>query len=180
MIDFLLKIRQFFYKRFLRKQLANKSKSKTSKKINLESAKRIGILFDATDLKTRKTILDYVETLKNRRKVVKLLGYFDNKLKDNNFTFRHYNKKNINWALLPKGDQVDDFINQPYDVMINLNTKSTKDGEYITALTNAPLKVGPVTENTACYDLMLDSGKNIEINQFIKQVESILKKTTTT
>ena len=174
------KVRQFFFSHFLKKRLAAQKESKRKKQVNLKSARKIGILFDATELTTRKTILDYVETLKDRQKVVRLLGYFDNRLKDNNFTFRHYNKANIDWAMRPKGEYVEEFINQDFDVLINLSPKSRKDAEYITALTGASLKVGPITDNTNCYDLMLDTKQNIEIPQFIKQVEAILNKTTTT
>ena len=167
------KIRNFFYWRFLKRRIANKTKKNVSgKKVNLESAHKIGILFDATDLNNRKTILDYVETLKDRRKAVKLLGFFDNRLKDNNFTFRHFNRDNIDWTMRPKGDQIEDFISQNYDLLININPTSTKATEYITALANAELKVGPLTDNNYCYDLMLDTENNIEIQQFIKQIEA--------
>lgn len=173
------KIREFFYERSLEKELASRSEAKGLKSITLENAKRVGILFDATDLNIRNSILDYVESLKDRRKTVKILGYFNNRLKDNNFTFRHYNRDNIDWAMRPKGEDVEDFIKQDFDLLINLSPISTKDTEYITAAVRAELKIGPITDNTSCYDLMLDSKRDVDIKHFISQVEALLKKTTT-
>ncbi len=181
MNDFMQKIKQFFYQRYLKKKLSRKKSAKKVKKpVNFDTANKIGILFDATDLKTRKTILDYVESLKDQKKRVKLLGYFDNRLKDNNFTFKHFNKDNIDWAMRPKGEHVENFLDQDFDLFINLSPVSSTPAEFISAVTNAELKVGPYTENTFCYDLMIEPRKDVKMEDFIKEVEILLKKTNTT
>ena len=177
MNEFFQNMRKYFFWYFLKEQLKKRRAKKSKQLVNLEKAKSIGILFDATDLDQRKTVLHYADTLRKKRKQVRLLGFFDNKLKDNNFTFWHFNKKNIDWAFRPKGKDIEDFIDQPFDLMINLNPESKYYSEYISALSNASFKVGPFTENTFCYDLMIDTSKRTNLNHFIDQMEGLLKKT---
>ena len=177
MTKFFQRLRQYFFWYFLKEQLRKKRNRKGSQKVNLDKAKSVGILFDATDLDQRKTVLAYADNLRKKRKQVKLLGFFDNRLKDNNFTFWHFNKKNIDWAMRPKGKDVSEFIEQPFDLMINLNPESEYYSEYISALSNASFKIGPFTENTFCYDLMIDTSKKTNLRNFIDQMEGLLKKT---
>ena len=49
--------------------------------------------------------------------------------------------------------------------------------EYIAALTNAHLKVGPIADLTEVYDLMINVKNKSNLCTFIKQMESILLKT---
>lgn len=178
MKSFFQRIRLFFFWYFFKDQLKKKKTATSSKsKVNLEKAKSIGILFDATDLSQRQTVLNYAEKLKNQRKQVKLLGFFDNRLKDNNFTFRHFNRTNIDWAMRPKGEMVNEFLNQKFDLLLHINMETNLHSEYISALSNASFKVGPVTDHVFCYDLMIDMPNEQNLSKFISQMEGLLKKT---
>jgi len=147
--------------------------------VSFESAKTVSILFEATDLNAREVALTYAKKLKKRGKKVRLLGFFDNKLENPNFTFPHFNRKNIDWAQRPNGQNVEDFIKEKTDIFINLATQTTRHTEYIAALTNAPLRVGPCTDQTICYELMIDLAKPKTLEAFIKEAEKILKITNT-
>ncbi len=142
-----------------------------------EKAHSIGILFDATDLNQREVVFQYAKSLSNNDKLVKLLGFFDSKLDDPNFTFRYFNRKQLDWAGRPQGENVQEFIRQPFDMMINLDTASKPQAEYISAQSHAHLRIGPVTENTFCYELMVDISGSQNLHAFIQQMESILAKT---
>lgn len=145
--------------------------------VGFEKAQSIGILFDATDLDKREAVFQYAENLSNNNKRVKLLGFFDSKLDDPNFTFRYFNRKQLDWAGRPHGENVQEFVEQPFDMMINLDTISKPQAEYISAQSHAHLRIGPVTENTFCYELMVDISGSQNLQTFIQQMESILAKT---
>lgn len=142
-----------------------------------EKAQSIGILFDATDLNIREVVFKYADQLSNNNKRVKLLGFFDSKVDDPNFTFRYFNRKQLDWIGRPHGEMVQEFIQQPFDMMINLDIVSKPQAEYVSAQSHAQLRIGPVTENTFCYELMIDISGSQNLQTFIQQMESILAKT---
>ena len=89
---------------------------------------------------------------------------------------KYFNLKNIDWAYRPNGEDVSNFIQQSFDLLINLETTTKSSSEYIAALSKANLRIGPYTENTFCYDLMIDTG-NKDLDHFIKEIERVLQKT---
>ncbi len=167
----------FFYRSDLKKRLKQPSRKKAPHRVNLENAQTIGILFNATDLQTRDTVLAYAKELKSRQKKIRLLGFFDNKVDGESFTFPSFNRKDIDWALRPKGEEVEGFINRDLDILIHADTQTNLQAEYICALSKAKLKVGPVSERIFCYDLMIDAAKINQLKPFIQQIEFFLKKT---
>jgi hypothetical protein len=92
------------------------------------------------------------------------------------FPFPCLNKKNIDWAGRPFGTIIDEWLNRPVDVVIHVSALGEEALEYITALTPAGLRVGPVTLQTSCYDLMLDVPANTSPQSFFKQMENLLGK----
>lgn len=171
--------RVFFHQQQLKKLLKARKSPRLQKRVNLSSAKTVGILFDATELDNRNIVLKYAKGLKDLKKKVSLLGFFNNKIEDENYTFKHFNLKNIDWALRPSGAEVKAFMNAPFDVFINADPVTKRHSEYIAALSHAHLKVGPCTENTYCYDVMIDLGKSMDLHKFLQQVDRLMEKTNT-
>lgn len=168
-------IKQSVFDRSLQQQ--GKQNRTERKFVGFENAQSIGILFDATELNVREIVLQYANQLTQQNKRVKLLGFFDSKLDDPNFTFRYFNRKNLDWAGRPRGENVKDFVEQPLDMMINLDTVSKPQAEFVSAQSSAHLRIGPVTEHTFCYDLMIDISGSNNLEAFIQQMETILAKT---
>ena len=172
------KVQLFFHSYFLKNQLMKRMPSNVRKAISNESAETIGILFNATDLDNRNIVEQYAKKLKGQGKKVKLLGFFDNKMESEHYTFPHFNRKKIDWALRPTGPDVQSFIKEPFDILINVDTETQTHSEYIAALSQACLRVGPYTQNTFCYDLMIDTKKANDLRFFIRHIEQLLEKTT--
>ena len=143
--------------------------------VTYESAQTIGILFDATELNHREVVVDFSKDLKKRDKKVKLLGYFDNKQQISNFPFKAFNKNDVDWLMRPKGEAVEKFMNYNFDLLIGIYEGNNLPLEYIAALSKAHLRVGPYTDNTYCYDLMIDTDKR-NLKNYINQVEFYLNK----
>lgn len=178
-MSFIQNTKLFFHHYFLKKQLNQSRRSNQNRSLSFEDARTIGILFNATHLDNRKIALKFADKLKKRSKKVKLLGFFDNQMGDENFTFDHFNRKHLDWALRPKSGVVDKFLQQPFDYLINIDPQTSLHSEYITALSQAHLKVGPYTEQTYCYDLMIDTKDKSNLWNFIQQIELLLEKTNT-
>lgn len=176
-MSLLQQVRSYFRTATLKKQLQKQS-SFIKKRVNINSAKRIGILFDATQLSMRQAALQYADQLKKQRKKVSLLGYFDVKQsKDASHDFNFFDKKNIDWRYIPSGKEVDFFLQQNFDIFVFLNPTTTNYSEYIAALAKASLKVGPISTEIDYYDLMLDVKNKANSKDFIKQLQLVLQKT---
>lgn len=170
-------LRLYFHRRKLNKQLKSRPQAAIRQPVNLETAATVGILFDATELKERNTVLKFAENLEKKSKKVKLLAYFDNKAEGDNFTFPFYNQKDLDWTLTPQGEEVKKFLDQKFDLLFLLRPQVDVHMEYIAALAYANLKVGPCTEHTYCFDLMIDADPKQPLSHFISQVEQLLKQT---
>jgi hypothetical protein len=169
--------RAYFRASSIKKQLAKPS-SFLKKRVNINSATTIGILFDATSLDTRQTALQYADQLKKQRKKVKLLGYFDVKQDKNaSHAFPFFDKKHLDWRSIPRGKEVDFFLQHNFDIFVFLNPITSHYSEYIAALAKASLKVGPVSSELDCYDLMLGVKNKADMKEFIKQLQLLLQKT---
>lgn len=178
-MGFIRKIQLYFYERFLLQSLLHKKQPLARKLVNLKTATTIGILFDATEVDQRDEVLTYAQKLKKQGKKVQLLGFFNNKQDGDHFTFSHFNRSAFDWALRPKGEAVKDFISTPFDLLITLDTDAKLYAEYVAALSEAHLRVGPYTPKTYCYDLMIDAGPKTKLSFFIKQMELLLQRTNT-
>jgi len=175
-----MQIWQNFKKNQLAKSL-NKGLIFRSKRINANtlsfiSAKSVAFVFNAEDPDFIMGIEKYAEQCKKKGKEIFLLGLNMKSKEILDFPFPCLNKKNIDWAGRPFGTIIDEWLNRPVDVVIHVSALGEEALEYITALTPAGLRVGPVTLQTSCYDLMLDVPANTSPQSFFKQMENLLGK----
>ncbi len=144
--------------------------------IQFEKAKRIGIVFDATSLDNQAFAENYVQMLRKAGKRVDILAYVDDEQEHNNFPFKYFNQKDLSWYFHPKSDEVNQFIETPFDILISLHLHDVLSLEYISALSHAKIRVGKYNENKLhCYDLMIDGSKHEDLRNFIQQVDKNLK-----
>ncbi|NUQ22585.1 MAG: hypothetical protein HUU34_01435 [Saprospiraceae bacterium] len=170
-------IQSFFHQRFLSQQLAKLRRER--KPVNLDSAQTVGLLFDASSLTARSVVIQYADELRGRNKRVRMLGYLEGHPDTGEFAFPCFSQKQLDWALCPKSKAVDEFLAQPLDVLLMMPPGQQPWLEYIAALSTAHLKVGPYTNHTYCFDVMIDMPAENDLKQFIRQVEQLLKKTNT-
>ena len=174
-MSFLQNIQLRLYHYFLSQKL--KKNKITRKAVNFDKAKRIGILFDATNPDNEAIVNRYKRNLQNSGKQVDMLAYVDDKLEHDTTLFKYFNKKNLSWTLQPKGSVVEQFMNTPFDVLLNLHIDTVPPLEYVSALSKAHLRVGQFRDDKEyCYDLMIDIPKDDNLNNFIGQLDSLLKK----
>jgi hypothetical protein len=136
---------------------------KTNKRLkavcNLEDAKSIGILYDATSEEQIKIIKPFVSYFFDLKKDVKALGYVNSK----QLSFHHtpklqydfFYQKDLNWYYKPQNYIIDNFVKKEYDILINLCDSSIIPIKYLVASSIAHFKIGIHEENYEIYDLMI-------------------------
>ncbi len=146
------------------------------KAVNLEKAQDIGILFDASDPERVALISQFAESLKRENKRTVLLGYYDQAKQAINFNFGYFNRKNLNWHLEPTGDAVVEFMDRPFDILINVYTNENLPLEYVSAMSRASFRIGPYARNkTHAYDFMVDLKGEDNLPMLITQFRHYLQ-----
>ena len=159
------------------RELLHKNKLRRFKTTNLDripsghfnAIRRIGVLFYAGDPKEIEPVLRFRDKLKARNIDVDLVGYYDTKEELEPQPFSYFNESALNFAMIPNSDIVRQFIQQPLDVLVNLDHQLHKPVAYVAAASQALFKAGPATGNHDHYDLMIDLGENYNTQDMIAE-----------
>lgn len=171
-MDFLINIRQgignYFYKQDIAKVRRNRNIQ------NLNDAKTIGIIYEASDEKIHYVVCDFVRYFQENLKVVKAIGYVNfPRLPHYCFpklSFDYFTRKDLNWYYKPGTQRVQDFIKEEYDIVIDLTMKDNFPLQYIAGLSHGKFKVGRYgSKYSGIYDFMLNVDSSITIEKFIKE-----------
>lgn len=179
-MSFLQQLRKRFYFKSLQQQLKARKPANERGAVNLDKARRIGLLFDADEVDMRNAVQHYAEALRKRGKHLHLLGYLSEHQEGAEFPFHTFSQKDIDWRLRPGGSEVEAFLSESFDLLLHLSLSPNLQSEYISALSKAQLRVGPSTDHTYAYDLMIDIPEAAGLKAMIAQIEAVLGKTNTT
>lgn len=178
-------IRKIIGSYLLRTEASQLRRNKTA--FNIADAKSFAILFEASELEDVDLIKKYVVYLKEMKKKVRVIGYFDTEFPPH-FTYskleyEFFNLKELTWFLKPSGTFFDAFCEEEFDVMIDLNIYDHFPLKYVATLSRAQFKVGKFSEeNKKIYDLLIDTKPDKSFKYFLQQVDIYLgminKKTT--
>jgi len=146
---------------------------------NFDTAKTCGIIFNASSQETYDKAKQFIDFLKTKEINVVAIGFVDSKeVKDfyrETIHFKFFSRKNINWYGKPKNENVDDFINKKFDLLIDLSLANDFPLEYIAAMSMAKFKVGRFTSEQGDYDFMIDINKNKTHDFLIEQIRHYLE-----
>jgi hypothetical protein len=143
--------------------------------VNLRDARRVGVLYILDDIPDYDTVCEFVSMLQHQHKEVKALGFVKNKNLVSRFlpklSYDFFSRKDVNWFHIPVHPKVKDFIQQPFDILVDLSLKEVLPLKYIAGHSVAHCRVGRFTEeNACCYDLMINAGPGMTVKEFIKQI----------
>jgi hypothetical protein len=140
------------------------------------NASSIAVLFDGSKAENMEPVKKYHQLLRNLNKKVHLLCYINKERPGESLMFDHLTRKDLNWCFIPDSGKTDDFINQHFDLLVNLCTEECLPLEYLSALSNSGYRVGRfIPDKTFCFDLMIHSNGNHDVNYLIEQIEKYLK-----
>jgi hypothetical protein len=167
-------IRQFLYFKKLRFD-AKSFADEPREMLNLDNAKRIGILFDATSADDIITVTKYAESLSNIGKDVSILAFQNNKEKENNDP-RFFNTLNVSWFYIPSSPKIEAFHKNKFDILICAFINECLPLEYIAATSDAKFRVGAFSDaKTNYFELMINTEKNKSLKYLLEQINHFLK-----
>jgi hypothetical protein len=141
----------------------------------LESAKSIGLLFDANHEKTRRDCLEWAKRLEKSGKKVHLLGYFDlPKPPAEAPGFDYFFLKELAFDLRPKSGKAAAFVAQKLDLLLCIDFDAHLAVEWVAAMSPAAMKIGVATEQPNDFDLQLDTPAERGVPFFVEQLERYL------
>lgn len=151
-----------------RQMLAGKV-GNTDRKISLctlSEAKNIGIIFNATEYVSFEIVRDLVKLLSNNSISISVLGYVDSKKLIDHYLYRKgfdfFCKNELNWYYKPVSSQTEKFINEPFDILINLSLDYKFPIHYISSASKASFKTGRYSSTDTSLDFMIDIEKEKE------------------
>ena len=160
--------------RFIKRELKKRNTERGT--IDFNKVKTIGILFDGTNPENEFIVNTFIEQLSKKGKKVELLGFVPKNNQALNTTYTSFCYQDLDIFKRPKNQKVNDFIQQPFDILINLTPVNHLQLDFVAALSNAKLRVGPYTNRTFCYDLMIDHNEKSNLNSYIKQIDFFLNR----
>lgn len=154
----------------LKREVANIQRHRTDPDIH--RAGTIGILYDATERETFEFVREFYKDLKESHKSPVSLGYIDFK---EALSFHplarpeadYFFKSQVNWMQKPNSPVIDNFIDEPFDILINLTLSDNYSLDYIAAVSKAGLKIGRAESAVAfCYDMTFHLDASADLKSF--------------
>jgi hypothetical protein len=150
------------------------------KTINFNDAKYVGIIYKVIDEDNHNTVMEFIKSLQDKSVDVYALGFVDYK------EVPHYcykklkhsfvSLKNLNWHYKPLGNEVHDFMDKDFDILIDLSLENFLPVQYILSSSHSKFIVGKYFDHSAhYYDMMLKVENTYSINDFIRVVVEYLK-----
>ena len=169
------KIAQYFYNR-----LQKNVKDTKNNNFRFNNIKSIGIIFDESSKKVNSIINSLSTEFKSKSGVISiyLLAYNvddNHKPEPIGVPTVFFTDKDLNWYGKPKFKDVENFIDTPFDLLINLASNDTWAIKFSTMQSKAKFKVGKLEENIDVYDFMVDNSKNTSVDNFHKLILDYLK-----
>jgi hypothetical protein len=143
---------------------------------NINEVKNIGIVWDASKTDDFAYLSRFIQKMHESKTDVKILGYFSGNNLPNQYTAIRYlsviKKDELNFFYHPVSRETIAFINNNFDVLIDLNFKKLFPLQYVSSLSVAGLKVGlfePETRNTP-FDLMMELKNPVNVEDYLNHV----------
>lgn len=148
--------------------------------VNFDAAENIALIFDATDAEEFEAVKKYIKKLKDDKRKVKALGFYDAKNQPasmiSKLEYDFFTQKELTWYLKPIDPIIDNFLREPFDILINLSANNKLPLQWIMALSHARLKVGKTQiKYSPLYDIIIEVAENTNLQSFTLQAEKYLR-----
>lgn len=144
----------------------------------LQTARTAGIIITLNDQESLELIKKFLNDLTNQNIKVYALAFVDHKKIPESFLLwkgiNLFSRKDLNWAGIPKSPEVKDFIDQPFDMLIDLTSDDSFAVQYISTLSRSKFKIGRTGNNAQCFDLMFELKKETPLGEYIENLSRYL------
>lgn len=145
-------------------------------KFDLEKVARIGIVWDSSNEEDLKHIAALSRKMSETGKSVEVLTWIPGKTVPDRLTgltnMKFLRRTDLNWNFLPSSADAKAFIDQRFDLLIDINPSAVFPLLCVSTLSPSPMKVGPDVNGNSHelpYDLMIQAGHPFNTAQFIEQ-----------
>ncbi len=167
---------------FAEARLKRKAESAKRRKafINIAEAKTIAIIFEATNVDYLELVKRFVASLKEKKKIVKVVGFFDQKSNPENLVysksdFDFFNAKELTAGNQPSSPYIKTFVGEAHDVLIDLNIHNKFPLRSIALQSVARCKIGiDIPENKSVHDVLISVKPEEGLVRYLGQVERYL------
>lgn len=143
---------------------------------NIKQVKNIGIVWDASRIDDFALLSRFYQKMHEGKTEVRIFGYFPGKILPSQLTAIRYlsivKREELNMFYRPVSTETNKFVNNPFDVLIDLNFKKLLPLQYISSLSNAGLKVGLFESGARNppFDLMMDIKGPVNLEEYLNHV----------
>ncbi len=141
---------------------------------NFNTAKRAGIVFDASKPEGFQHVTKFRKYLSSRKISSVIIGYVDaDDISGELILWENchfFCRKDLDLLYRPKKPQVLSFIHENTDILFDLCLTTHFPLQYISALTPSSFKVGKYSDSPNDLDLMINIKENQDIEYFIDQI----------
>lgn len=168
------KLRSALFKKSLRRELATHKRQRKSH--TLESARTIGIIFDATQEKHKQETLEFARNLEKKGKKVQLLAYVKTKVAPTGLDFDFFFQKELDWIGTPKSEKALAMVKEKPDLLLCLNPADEAPLAWVAAHAQAAMKIGFPSDYPNDFDMILEIPAEKGIRYFTEQLHLYLDK----
>jgi len=177
-LELIIKLKKYLRKRKTKSIRGNKVRN--LKLRELSNVKTVGIVFDASSEELYKRSAHLVRHFSSMKKEVKSIAITNTDeipaYADNTLSFNYIVKKDVNWYGFPKNKYIVDFVNQEFDILINLDFDQDPSLSFIVNSSMANLKIGLNNDSEELeLDFMLEGIKNNDLSIFMKELLKYLE-----
>lgn len=153
--------------------------SRERQMFTLQTAQTAGIIITLKDQESLELIKKFLNYLTNINIKVYILGFVDDKKIPESFLFwkgiNLFSRHDLNWAGVPQSSTVKDFIDQRFDMLIDLSSADAFPVQYISTLSRSSFKIGRAgSKNAQCFDLMFELKKETPLGDYIENLSYYL------
>jgi len=140
------------------------------------NVRSIGIVWDASKPQEFVNLSRFHQKMLENKIDVKIFGYFPGKNLPDQYTAIRYltciRKDEVTSFYHPDSSETNSFINNPFDILIDINFDKMFPLHYVTTLSKARFKVGlsGSESSDSPFDLMLEIKKPVDIDSYLTQV----------
>jgi hypothetical protein len=164
----------------LKNKMAAFEKRERNKHFNFSKVKSVGIVFSADNTVQIETVRKYMAVLNNSSKRVSAICFFQDKdfpvLDQSGLLIDIVLLKEVDFWGVPKPSFVEGFIENKFDLLLDLDINGAFPVEYVSAMSKALFKVGRYSENNeGIFDMMIEVDSGKDVHYFIEQIDVYLK-----
>ena len=166
-------IRQRIGNSILRRKLRNRKRSKAI--FNFSTSKNIGVIFKTDTQSDFELVKKFLQFLSDQDNKVVAVCYIDDKKVPDYYLlrkgFNFFSRAELSFFFVPRMPFILDFIDKPFDMLIDLSADSNFPLYYISKLSKAKFKIGKQKNQQDQFDVMIDTRKNNTVEALIAQIK---------